>query len=267
MPLLANKTKRAPAFFIGHGSPINAIEENSFTKALKTLGTKIQRPKAILVISAHWSQSYNTVSLHDKDEDIMYDMFGFPDTLYEVTYPAPNAELLVPDIQELIEPLVIQERALDHGSWSVLRHLFPKADIPIMQLAINSRLTMQEHYEMGKKIRVLREHGIMLIGSGNITHNLQDISRQKYAPVFPWAKEFDNFVKDAIVQKNYNSLINFQTQQRYAQHAHPTYEHYIPLLYIAGSAYTDEKSKFMYEGFEHGSLSMRNWLLSDEFIN
>jgi len=262
VPLVANQTKRAPAFFIGHGSPMNAIDNNAFTNSLKELGQSLEKPKAILVVSAHWLSSYDAISVHNEEEELMYDMYGFPDALYDVKYPAPNAKFLTPDIQALLTSLKVEERSLDHGAWSVLVHLFSNADIPVMQFAIKSNLTMKEHFEMGRKIRTLREHGVMIIGSGNITHNLRDIRAQKDAPVVPWAKEFDDFIKNAILQKDYDALINFQETQRYAQNAHPTTEHYIPLLYVAGSAYDDDKSQFVYEGFEHGSLSMRNWLLT-----
>jgi len=259
MPLIADKTKRAPAFFVGHGNPMNAIEDNAFTKSLRTLGKSIQTPKAILVISAHWSTPFNAVNIHDSDE-LMYDMYGFPEELYKVQYSAPNADFLIPDLQKLIPSLNIRTRNLDHGVWSILVHLFPHADISVMQLAINNNFSMQEHFEMGKKIKLLRDNGIMIIGSGNITHNLGDIRAQKDAPVVAWAKEFDGFVKEAIVKKDYTSLINFE--QRYAQQAHPTKEHYIPLLYIAGSSYDDDESKFIHENIEHGTISMRNWFLT-----
>ncbi|MHB0994708.1 MAG: 4,5-DOPA dioxygenase extradiol [Sulfurovum sp. 16-42-52] len=262
MPLSANNQKRAPAFFIGHGSPMNAIEDNAFTDSLKVLGQSLEKPKAILVVSAHWQSPYDAISVHDEGEALMYDMYGFPDALYNVKYPAPNARLLTPDVQELLTSLKVEERSLDHGAWSVLVHLFPHADIPVMQLAINSNLTMQEHFEMGRKIRRLRERGVMIIGSGNITHNLRDIRAETNAPVVPWAQEFDDFVENAILQQDYDALIHFKDIQRYAQDAHPTTEHYIPLLYVAGSTYKDDKSQFVYEGFEHGSLSMRNWLLT-----
>ncbi|MDM5270847.1 4,5-DOPA dioxygenase extradiol [Sulfurovum sp. zt1-1] len=260
MPIFANQTKRAPAFFVGHGNPMNAIADNTFTKSLRTLGESLQKPKAILMISAHWNTPYPAISLHKSDQ-LIYDMYGFPDALYKVEYPAPNADFLVSDLQKLIPNLHVEERNLDHGVWSVLIHLFPYADIPVMQLSIDSRLSMKEHFEMGRTIRRLREQGVMIIGSGNVTHNLGDISMQKNSPVVSWAKEFDDFIKNSILKQDYNALINFQDIQRYAQNAHPTIEHYIPLLYIAGSSYNDDKSEFIYESFEHGSLSMRSWLL------
>lgn len=261
MPLTANTTKRAPAFFVGHGSPMNAIENNDFTKSLRTLGSEIEKPKAILIISAHWTSPYSTVNIHEGD-DLMYDMYGFPDALYNVNYPAENANFLVSDLQKQFPNLCVETRGLDHGVWSVLVHLFPAADIPVIQLSMNSKFSMKEHFEMGRAIRGLREHGVMIIGSGNITHNLGDIKAQKNAPIASWAKEFDDFVKNAIEKQDYDALINFEDRQHYAQHAHPTTEHYSPLLYIAGSAYDDDKSQFIYEDFEHGSLSMRNWLLT-----
>ena len=260
MPLAAKETKRAPAFFVGHGNPMNAIDNNAFTESLRTLGESIEKPKAILVISAHWSTPYSAITMHASDE-LMYDMYGFPDALYKVEYPAPNADFLVADLQKLFSDIHVEDRSLDHGVWSVLVHLFPDADIPVMQLSINSTLSMQEHFEFGRAIRRLREHGVMIIGSGNITHNLRDMKAQEDASVVSWAEEFDDFVKNAILQQDYDSLISFQNKQRYAQHAHPTAEHYIPLLYIAGSSYDDDKSTFIYENIEHGTLSMRSWLL------
>ena len=260
MPPISDKTKRAPAFFVGHGNPMNAIENNAFTRSLKTLGETVEKPKAILVISAHWTTSYSAISMHESNK-LMYDMYGFPNALYKVEYPAQNANFLMSDLQKLIPDLKIEDRNLDHGVWSILVHLFPDADIPVMQLSINNTFSMQEHFDMGQKIRSLRELGVMIIGSGNITHNLRDMKAQADAPTISWAKEFDEFVKNAILQQDYDALINIEDNQPYAKHAHPTTEHYIPLLYIAGSSYSDDKSTFVYENIEHGTLSMRNWLL------
>lgn len=260
MSVNSNKINRAPVFFIGHGSPMNAIAKSDFTESLRTLGLSMPRPKAIVVISAHWSTDVSALSTFNSGE-LLYDMYGFPDALYQVKYPAPNADFLFPDLQKLLPDLALQERKLDHGVWSVLLHLFPKADIPITQLSINSSLSMQEHFELANAIKSIRQEGVMIIGSGNITHNLRDINMHREAAVSPWAEEFDEFVKDATLRKDYKALIDFEKIQRHAKHAHPTTEHYIPLLYVAGSAYEDDKSEFIYEGFEHGNLSLRNWLL------
>lgn len=262
MPVNAKQIteKRAPAFFVGHGSPMNAIETNAFTQSLRTLRQTLTKPKAVLVVSAHWTPPYQGVSIHS-DSRLMYDFFGFPQALSEVQYPAPNAAFLLPSMQKLFQPLRVEERPLDHGAWSVLVHLFPDADIPVMQLGIRRDLSLRQHFEVGKKLAALRDQGVMVIGSGNITHNLSKISMSQDAPAVNWATEFDLFVKKAIEERDFEALIDVENRQRYARVAHPTLEHYIPLLYIAGASLEEDKSSFVYEGMEHGSLSMRNWLL------
>ncbi len=262
MPLSANETrpKRAPAFFAGHGSPMNAIETNAFTQSLHTLGQTLPRPKAVLVISAHWTPPYSAVSVH-RSPELIYDFFGFPPALEAVTYPADNAEFLLPSLRPLFDSLQVKERGLDHGTWSVLLHLFPKADVPVMQLGIRSDLSLREHFEVGKKLLALREQGVMVIGSGNITHNLREARMPKDAPAVSWATEFDLFVKKAIEERDFEALIDVENRQRYARIAHPTLEHYIPLLYVAGASSEEDSSRFVHEGMEHGSLSMRSWLL------
>ena len=253
-----HNSQRMPALFLGHGSPMNAIEENPFIAILKRLSSTFAKPKAILVISAHWTTPYCAVNLHE--DDLLYDMYGFPRELYTLTYPAKNADFLIPSLQQLIPNLKVEKRALDHGVWSLLLHLYPDADIPVMQLSINTRLSMQEHFEYGKKLNSLRDEGVLIIGSGNVTHNLREVNfSNKNAPSDVWAKEFDGFVKDAILRREFDKLIDFEKLQRYAHLAHPTKEHYIPLLYIAGMSQEGEKSSFVYEGFEHANLSMRCW--------
>lgn len=262
MPLQAiTERRRAPAFFVGHGSPMIGIEENDFTHSLQALGKTIEEPKAILVISAHWTPPFYGVSVHHSPA-LIYDFFGFPEPLYHVKYPAPNAEFLCPKMEEIFSDIQIKERSLDHGAWTVLKHLFPNANIPVMQLGINRDLSLREHYEVGKKIQILRDHGVMIIGSGTITHNLGRVDPEPDAPVREWAAAFDEYIKNAIEERNVNALIAFQEAAPYAEIAHPTLEHYIPLLYIAGVMRAEDKSSFPYEGFSHGTLSMRNWLLS-----
>ncbi len=251
--------QRAPALFVGHGSPMNAIETNAFTQSLHRLGESLARPKAVLMISAHWTPPYYGVSVHHSPE-LIYDFFGFPDALEAVTYPAGNAAFLVPEIEQLLTPLQVKERGLDHGAWSVLLHLFPDADIPVMQLGIRNDLSPREHFETGQKLKALREAGVMIIGSGNITHNLYEARHPKEAPAVAWASDFDAYIKKAIETRDFDALINFE-QHQYARIAHPTIEHYLPLLYVAGASYDDDTSRFVYEGMEHGSLSMRSWLL------
>ena len=262
MPLDAIQTdrRRASAFFVGHGSPMIGIEENNFTRSLMQLGKTLEEPKAILVVSAHWTPPFFGVSVHHSPA-LMYDFFGFPEPLYQVRYPAPNAEFLTPTMQEIFTDLQVRERSLDHGAWTVLKHLYPEANVPVMQLGINRDLSLREHYEIGRRIRKLRDHGVMIIGSGNVTHNLSRVDRDPDAPPREWAVEFDTFVKEAIEARNFDALIGFRDAAPYAETAHPTLEHYIPLLYIAGAMDEKDHSSFPYEGFSHGTLSMRNWLL------
>ena len=250
---------KAPALFVGHGNPMNAIGDNLFVASLNNLGKNLQKPKAVLVISAHWNAPYNAVSLHERE--LLYDMYGFPQELYMVTYAAKNADFLIPQLQNMIADLRIEKRALDHGVWSVLIHLFPDADIPVIQLCINTKLSMREHFELGKALGTLRDEGVMIVGSGNVTHNLAEaVLGDKDASVDAWAKEFDEFVKDALITRDFDALIDFEKRERYARRAHPTIEHFIPLLYIAGASASDETSRFVYEGIEHGNLSMRSWI-------
>ncbi|WP_345993728.1 class III extradiol ring-cleavage dioxygenase [Sulfurimonas sp. HSL-1716] len=261
MQPLKKETKRMPALFIGHGNPMNAIEKNEFTDSLKRVGKMLEKPKAILFISAHWTTSYSAAALHS-DENVMYDMYGFPDALYNVKYKAKNAEFLIPKLQKLIPSLKVENRDLDHGVWSVLVHLFPKMDTPVIQLSINSTLSLQEHFETGKTLGILREEEVIIIASGNVTHNLREaVLFDKNAPIDSWAKEFDGFVKDSILRGDFDALLDIENRQRYAHLAHPSTEHYIPLLYIAGAMQKGDKSSFLYEGIEHGNLSMRSWMI------
>lgn len=262
MPLdaIQSPRSRASAFFVGHGSPMIGIEENDFTRSLKRLGKTIGEPKAILVISAHWMPPFFGVSVH-RSPALMYDFFGFPEPLYHVEYPAPNAEFLCPQMQAIFPDLQIKERSLDHGAWTVLKHLYPQANVPVMQLGINRNLSLRDHFETGRRLRGLRDHGVMIIGSGNITHNLSVLDGDPDAPPREWAVEFDGFVKEAIETENFDALIDFENSAPHPRLAHPTLEHYIPLLYVAGAMFGDERSRFPYEGFSHGTLSMRNWLL------
>lgn len=263
MPLsaISISRQRAPALFVGHGSPMNAIENNDFTRALHDLGEEIEKPKAILMISAHWTPPYYGVSVH-RDSGLKYDFFGFPKALEEVQYPAKDALFLLPSMQQLFTPLQVKERGLDHGAWSVLVHLFPDADIPVMQLGIHRDLSLREHFEVAQRLKVLREQGVMIIGSGNVTHNLSEARMPKEAPAVNWAVDFDAYVKEAIMQRDFEALVDVENRNRYTRLAHPTLEHYIPLLYVAGSAFEEDESRFVYEGMEHSSLSMRSWLLS-----
>ncbi|MDD5159293.1 MAG: 4,5-DOPA dioxygenase extradiol [Sulfuricurvum sp.] len=244
---------RQSALFISHGSPMNIIEDNPYTRSLKKLGKTLSKPQSILILSAHWATNGSTVSVVDKPETI-HDFYGFPDSLYDVHYDAAgemSASLL---LAHLTHSKIDRRHGLDHGAWSVLVHLFPDHNIPVFQLSIDLSKPAPWHYELGKILSPLRDEGIMIIGSGNVTHNLGDINRDEDAPVAKWAKEFDDAFADALIN-NHDKIINFDLP--YFDHAHPTLEHYLPILPILGSQKEGEEVTTIYEGFQHGTLSMR----------
>lgn len=248
-----NITMRQSALFISHGSPMNIIDDNPYTRHLKQLGTTLSKPKAILILSAHWATNGSVVSVVDKPETL-HDFFGFPESLYTINYAAEGeiaASLL---LAGLTHAHIDRHHGLDHGAWSVLVHLFPKHDIPVFQLSIDLSKSGIWHYELGQTLSLLRDQGIMLIGSGNVTHNLGNIDGNRDASVAQWAKEFDDAFADALTN-NKKALIEFDLP--HFAHAHPTLEHYLPILPILGSQREDETISTIYEGFQHGTLSMR----------
>jgi len=250
----ALKSSPMPALFFGHGSPMNIIDDNSFTKMLKTTALSIPTPKAILVISAHWVNSETSLSTVEASETI-YDFGGFPSKLYEVSYPAKGSQLLVEKMD-----IPSTSRGLDHGAWSILTHMYPKANIPVMQLSIDKNMSLKEHYTLGQKLSFLRKYGVLIIGSGGITHNLRYFDTQHLdATPEVSAKAFDIFVKETIERKQFELLLSPEESGISLHHVHPTLEHYIPLLYIAGIAALGEKNTFIHEGFQNKAFSMRAW--------
>jgi 4,5-DOPA dioxygenase extradiol len=246
-----------PVLFVGHGSPMNAIEENAFTKTLSELGKTLPRPKAVCVVSAHWVSDGARVLTSEHPRTI-HDFYGFPKELYEVQYPAPGA----PDEAEKVasDPQIEKDQqwGLDHGSWSVLRHMYPKADVPAFQLSLDARRSFKEHLELGREIRKLRERGVLVLGSGNIVHNLGRVDWDKPHGAYDWAVEFDAKVKAAVEDHDANALA---TPEKWGENllatAHPTVEHYLPLLYCIGAADEKDIVSYPYEGFDFGSISMR----------
>jgi 4,5-DOPA dioxygenase extradiol len=246
-----------PVFFIGHGIPTNAILTNPFTQSLVALGkTLAERPHAILVVSAHWLTKGSFVSTSSRPETI-YDFYGFPEELYQVKYPAPGAPAYAREASRLIPG--IQEdnvRGLDHGAWTILKHLFPKAEIPVFQLSIDYYKPIQYHFDLALRLKDLRQQGVLIIGSGNIVHNLQLVfSRKDYAP-FDWAIEFDEWVKEKIIKRDFESLIHYERCGESAMLSIPTVDHYVPLLYSLSLAEPGEAITFTYEEV-FSSLSMR----------
>jgi 4,5-DOPA dioxygenase extradiol len=248
-----------PALFVGHGSPMNIVADNSYTQDLVKLGASLPIPKAILVISAHWLTRGTYVSASPKPTTI-YDFFGFPDELYQVKYPAPGSPAgakLTAEVLSKADAMLDDKRGLDHGAWSVLHHMYPKADIPVFQLSIDRSKGLDYMYGIGQLLKPLRQKGILVIGSGNITHNLGIILPDENAPVVDWAEEFDVRVKNFLDRGDHKGLVNYQSWGQVSQMAHPSNDHYVPLLYTIGLQTEGEPLKYVHEGFMNGTLSMR----------
>ena len=250
-----------PSLFVGHGSPMNLVLENSYTEALSTLSTTLPLPKAILVISAHWYTTETAVSVASGiSYPTLYDFYGFPQALYERSYPSPSNNTLSKKIASLLGISMV-ERGLDHGAWMPLSYLFPKASIPVLQLSINKSLSMQEHVAIGMRLRELREEGIMLIGSGNLTHNLGMVDFYTMnAPAVDWAQRVDAFIETAVMKHDITSLVNIASLCPDFTIAHPSIDHYLPLLYIIGAMDADEKRSSITPIFQNASLSMRGFI-------
>ena len=248
---------RLPAVFLGHGSPMNAVLRNRYTEAWNVIGNQIQRPKAVLCISAHWFTSGSALTINTAPETI-HDFGGFPRELYQVRYPAPGDPELARRIQRLLAPIPAQlseEWGLDHGTWSVLRHVYPDADVPVVQLSIDATRAAPFHYDIGRRLASLREEGVLILGSGNIVHNLYAYAQQGADPL-PWAANFENKTRELMQAGDYAPLIDYQKLGREAMLSIPTPEHYLPLLYVLGAGAEKEQISFPIEGIDGGSVSM-----------
>ena len=247
---------RVPAIFVGHSNPMNAIEDNEYSLAWRRLGKDLPRPGAILCISAHWETRGTRVTAMDRPRTI-HDFWGFPDGLYKVQYPAPGSPALARHVQAAIGRHAVAldtEWGLDHGTWSVLSRMCPAADIPVVQRGIDHGRKGDHYYQIGKKLSALREQGVMIVGSGNIVHNLgmMEFSDQGY----DWAIEFDALVKRLIESGDDTSLIDYEALPR-SYMPIPTPEHWVPLLYVLGARDRGEKVRFIAEKVTLGSISMR----------
>jgi 4,5-DOPA dioxygenase extradiol len=253
---------RMPVVFVGHGSPMNAIGDNRWTQGWRTLGADLPGAKAILSVSAHWYVPGTFVTANDRPETI-HDFGGFPRALFEVQYPAPGSRPLAERISRLLADRRATPRddwGLDHGTWSVLTHLRPDADIPVLQLSIDARQPPPVHIDIGRELAPLRDEGVLIIGSGNITHNLRDAIRhlgETDRAVPPWAGNFDRDVARAIEQHDLPWLASAVTSED-GRMSHPSLDHWLPLLYVAGAATAGEPITYPTSGFDAGSLSMRS---------
>lgn len=250
---------RMPALFVGHGSPMNAIEDNEFTSKWIELGKSLPRPEAILSVSAHWftKGTWITDSEHPKQ---IYDMYGFPPKLYEVKYPASGNHDLVHSVMQRITNSIDVDNSwgLDHGTWSVLCRMYPEADIPVVQLSIDGTAKPEDHFQMGQELADLRDEGIMILGSGNIVHDLGRIDWNMEGG-FPYAEEFDNYIKDAILRGEYEKAVRYQEAGPSAKLAFRTPEHYYPLLYVLGAANATDRVSVFNDACIMGSISMTGY--------
>ena len=247
---------RMPAIFFGHGNPMNAIQTTPYTTAWSRLGSELPRPKAIVCVSAHWYLPGTHVTANDRPRTI-HDFGGFPRPLYEVQYPAPGAPELAQRVSELVGAAPDTRWGLDHGTWSVLVHVYPQADIPIVQLSIDETQPAEYHYDLGRKLAPLRDEGVLVMGSGNLVHNLHTYAWGKHEPEpFDWAVRFEASAREWMSSGDHAPLVGYEKLGRDAQLSAPTPDHYLPLLYILGAQQDGDAVSYPVEGVDGGSISM-----------
>jgi 4,5-DOPA dioxygenase extradiol len=259
-------SEKMPVLFLGHGSPMNAIEENQFVQGFRDIAKELPKPNAIICISAHWFTNVTKVTSMETPKTI-HDFGGFPEELYEVQYPAKGSPTLAKVTRDLLLPAAAEldeKWGLDHGTWSVLRHMFPNADIPVIQLSIDYTRSADYHYELAQKLTSLREKGILIVGSGNIVHNLalvdfQNFEKENYG--YDWAIEARELINDFLMNGNYKPLIEYHKQPKSIQLAIPTPDHYLPLIYALGLQQNGEQITLFNDKLVAGSLSMTSLII------
>jgi 4,5-DOPA dioxygenase extradiol len=259
-------SERMPVLFLGHGSPMNAIDDNAYRRSWQGLGAEFgksrPRPQLILCVSAHWLTRGWRLTAMDRPKTI-HDFGGFPQALFDQQYPAPGAPGVAQEISRaIVQPPVgldTGEWGLDHGTWSVLKPMFPKADIPVVQLSMDYSRPPAEHLALGRQLKALRERGVLIVGSGNIVHNLRAVRRDASSnQAYDWAVEFDRTIAARMEKGDVDGLADFQKLGSVAQMAHPTHEHYLPLLYAAGAVDPKETPRFFNDSYQSASISMRS---------
>jgi 4,5-DOPA dioxygenase extradiol len=262
---MAASSKTMPVLFVGHGSPMNIILKNSYTENLFKTARELPKPKAILIVSAHWLTNGTYVTCVEKPNTI-YDFYGFPEELYKQSYPSSgspeSAQLTIKSVGST--KIKCGNWGLDHAAWAVLKHMYPAADVPVFELSLDyspyndwNPKPINFHYKLASELAPLREKGVLIIGSGNLVHNLGLIDFDIDAKPFEWAVKFDEKVKQCLVSGNHKALINFTELGKEALYAVPTQDHYLPMIYTIGLQRKGETLKFVHEGFQNGSVSMR----------
>jgi 4,5-DOPA dioxygenase extradiol len=251
--------ERMPVVFFGHGNPMNALDDNDYTRAWARLGAELPRPEAVLSVSAHWYMAATAVTAAPRPRTI-HDFGGFPKELYEVHYPAPGSPELAERVARMFAPTPVtmdQQWGLDHGTWTVLVHVYPAADIPVVQLSIDGTKPSAWHHELAKRLRPLRDEGVLIIGSGNIVHNLHAYSwGDRTVEPYDWAMRFETMARERLLAGEIESLVAYESLGHDAMLAAPTPDHYLPLVYVLAQHRGDEPIRFPVQGFDGGSISM-----------
>jgi 4,5-DOPA dioxygenase extradiol len=250
---------RQPVIFFGHGNPMNALADNAYTRAWRAIGAALSKPRGVLCISAHWYRPGSAVTA-DPAPRTIHDFGGFPRALFELEYPAPGSTDLAREVQELLQPTSVEldrEWGLDHGAWSVLHHVFPGADVPVVQLSIDETAPAPAHYEIGKRLAPLRDRGVLIVGSGNLVHNLHAYAwgRQAIEP-YDWAVRFETQARAWMQTGEHRRLIDYEHLGRDAALSAPTPDHFLPLLYVLGAQLPGDQATYPVEGVDGGSVSM-----------
>ncbi len=254
---------RMPAIFYGHGSPMNALEDNTYTRVWQSFADRFARPKAILAISAHWTTRGTAVTAMAAPKTI-HDFGGFPKALFDVLYPAPGDPILAARVAQILAPIPVkmdQEWGLDHGTWSVLIKTYPNADIPVVQLSLDMTQDANYHFALGQKLASLRDEGIVIIASGNVVHNLARMDPRSSG--YDWAQRFNLAMRTAILAGQFNQVVNYHSFGQDAALSVPTSEHFLPLLYVLGARVGDEPVEVVAEGMELGAISMMSVVIGE----
>ena len=248
---------RMPALFLAHGNPMNAIATTDFTRSLEALAADLPVPEAVLVVSAHWLTRGTGVLATDKPRTI-HDFGGFPRELYEIEYPAPGAPAFAERVAGLL-PMAQPDVSwgLDHGAWTILRHMYPNADVPVFELSLDVGLTPDEHWDVAERLGPLRDEGVLVVGSGNIVHSFDGMSWERDAPAHSWAVDFDDWVAEALARRDREALTGYESLGLLAEMAAPTNDHYLPMLYAAALCTDEDEVTSTHVGIENASMSMR----------